>query len=158
MHVDAPEPGQVEHSLWEDQTVGDHQHEVGRGRAQQLPIGLVAQPRGLSHGKTQFECALLDRRREKTLAASGGPVGLTQNKRHFVARLDHRIENGGSERRRSGENEPQHSLRDSGVRTLSGVALLLGEFGADAALLETRQVLHENPPVQVVDFMLQADG
>jgi hypothetical protein len=35
---------------------------------------------------------------------------------------------------------------------------LLGEFGANAALLEAREVLHEDPAIQVVDFMLQTNS
>lgn len=103
---------------------------------QRPTIGLFAQPGRLIHREPERQRTLLDGRGNQSLAATGRAVRLAQHQRNLMPCVDHGIEHRDREFRRAGEDQPQRSLSDWGVRALGGVALLLDELGTDAGLFE----------------------
>ncbi len=79
MHVDTAQTRSVEHGLGQDQTVGDHYHQVG-AKGGQFGLGLfLAQGGGLINRQIVSQRQLLDRAGSELLAAAGRLVGLGIN-------------------------------------------------------------------------------
>lgn len=86
MDVQRAMPAGLEKRLREDKTVGGDHQRVGSGGAHALDVLHASEIYGLEHLQAMVERKALDRTRERTHAATGGPVGLRQDKSDFVAR------------------------------------------------------------------------
>ena len=106
MKVDITQRRQVEHPLWDDAPISDHDDGIWADGSELCPeffVGLDAL--GLSNRQIQFQGRVLDRRRDKFQAASLGPVRLSDNKTYAEAGSNKFLERGNSEERSSAENE-----------------------------------------------------
>ena len=84
------------------------------------------------------------------VTAAGGAIGLRQDQRHRVPRIEQRAQGALRELRGAGEDEAQEGLR--------GLAQLLRELRAYALLLELGEILDEDLALQVVHLVLDAHG
>ena len=128
--------------------------------------------------RAEFDRATLDGTFVQRLSAACGPVRLRAHGRNVVTRSVQRIERGHGEVRRAGENDAQpisylllrHGARrarrqmtETLDRSAPGtgrrpVATLLLELLANARALELREVVDEQLALQVIHFVLDADG
>ena len=130
---------------------GDDQRVRLRGHAPRSASCGVLSAQRLEHGEPALRREMLDRARRRSHAAAGRPVGLRQNERDVVAGVQQARQRARGELGRAGEDEAQESGRQARL------AQLLGELGADALLLELRQVLDEHLALQVIHLVLDAD-
>ncbi len=113
MDVQAAQAGQFQHPLRQDQTVGRHDHDVGRHALKQGTglgglIGIAAiQPQAARLGDRNagVQRGLLDRAGRELQAPSRRPVRLRHDKRDFVSGGPQGVERDTGEFRGAGEND-----------------------------------------------------
>ena len=111
--VETSEPGQRQHPLRQDQTVGGDHHHIGLCGLQRLlgssrvvrVFAIQAQAARLGHGDAVLQRELLDGRGLQLHAAAGGAVRLRQHQRHAKTRGEQALQRHAGEIRRAGEDD-----------------------------------------------------
>ncbi len=155
--VNVAEAREVEHPLGDDAAVSDYDDGVrGNLFKKSTKFGVGFESLGLEDGKTEGEGELLDRRDVKLELAAGRAVGLREDERNFVARVDDGLEAGDSEFWGSAEDEFHEFPRCGSLP----VAMLLELLDAaeDEVALEAAEAVNEEDAVEVVDLMEHGAG
>ena len=156
VHVDRAQPRQVQHRGGQDQPVGHHDQRVELQRRHARHGLGIAQARRLQHRQSGLQCQCFDGSGARPLAAPGRAIRLGQHGPQAVAGIDQGGQMARGEVGRAGEGQAQ---RPRGRQEPSGPQPLgFFQLAANALALERREVVDEQLAVEVVDFVLQANG
>jgi hypothetical protein len=148
----------------DDLSVGDNHDDVGRKSLQDVLNFGSADFFWLMDGDASSERYFLYWRKGNFLPPAARTVGLSDDCNNLKIRLREEVlECGNGEQRRATENsshaKPQQSLRRESNRLQSlPLALFfeLFDFALDKVALEHAEVLQEQNPIQMVDFMTES--
>ena len=158
MDVERPDGRDVQHGLGQNEAVGGDDQRVGAEPGERGAVGFVLEVERLEDRNAELLRQHLDGGRLELVPAPGGAVGLAIGGDDLAAGpCRHMSEHRGGEIRRPHEYDAHFLFRSGHLfhLTLTGAFLEL-VFKHDP--LEAADTVDEQLAVQVIDFMLDADG